>query len=71
MARHRGFLAEVQHQSRLADQRRRATVQQHIAAQRRSEQALRAAERASAVTALTEIPQFCSPNLPTSGRFRE
>lgn len=51
MARHRGFLAEVQHQSRLADQRRRATVQQHVAAQRRSEQALRAAERASAANA--------------------
>lgn len=51
MARHRGFLAEVQHQTRLADQRRRATVRQHVAAQRRSEQAFRAAERATAAAA--------------------
>jgi hypothetical protein len=24
----------------------------------------------AAVTALTEIPQFCSPKFPTPGRFR-
>lgn len=47
MSRRRGFLAELQHQSRLAEQRQRAAVRDHSAAVRRSEQAQRAAERAT------------------------
>lgn len=46
MARRRGFFAEIQHQSRLADQRQQAALRQYAAAERRTEQAQRAAERA-------------------------
>lgn len=46
MARRRGFLAEMQRQARLAEQRQRAAAQQQVAAARRTEQAQRAAERA-------------------------
>lgn len=46
MARRRGFLAEVQRQARLAEQRQRAAVREQLAAARRAEQAQRAAERA-------------------------
>lgn len=47
MARRRGFFAEVQHQSRLAEQRQAAAHRQVAAAYRRAESAQRAAERAS------------------------
>lgn len=46
MARRRGFLAEMQHQARLAEQRQRAATRQHQANVRQVEQAQRAAERA-------------------------
>lgn len=48
MARRRGFLAEMQHQARLAEQRQRAAARQQLAAARRAEQAQKAAERAQA-----------------------
>lgn len=48
MARRRGFLAEIQHQARVAEQRQRAAERQQLAAARRAEQAQRAAERAQA-----------------------
>lgn len=46
MARRRGFFAEIQHQSKLADQRQQAALRQQAAGARRAEQAQRAAERA-------------------------
>ncbi len=46
MGRRRGFFAELQHQSRLADQRQAAAQRAHAAAFRRAEAAYRAAERA-------------------------
>jgi restriction system protein len=46
VARRRGFFAEMQHQSRLADQRQAAAQRQYAAATRRAEQAQRASERA-------------------------
>lgn len=46
MARRRGFFAEIQHQSRLADQRQQAALRQQAAGARRAEQAQRSAERA-------------------------
>lgn len=48
VARSRGFFAELNHQARLADQRREALVRQEAAAQRKVDQAHRAAERARA-----------------------
>lgn len=46
MARRSGFLAEMQRQARLTEQRQRAAAQQQVAAARRAEQAQRAAKRA-------------------------
>lgn len=46
MGRRRGFLAEMQHQNRLAEQRQRAAARGDAAAVRRHEQAQKAAERA-------------------------
>jgi restriction system protein len=46
VARRRGFFAEIQHQSKLADQRHQAALRQQAAGARRAEQAQRAAERA-------------------------
>ena len=51
MARRRGFLAEMQRQARLAEQRQRAAARQQLAAARRTEQAQRAAERARVAAA--------------------
>lgn len=51
MARRRGFLAEMQRQARLAEQRQRAAARQQVAAVRRAEQAQRAAERAQVAAA--------------------
>ena len=51
MARRRGFLAEMQHQTRLAEQRQRNAVRQHNANVRQLEQAQRAAERAQLAAA--------------------
>jgi len=51
MARRRGFFAELQYQSRQAEQRRQAALRQQAAAQRRVEQAQRAAERAQLAAA--------------------
>lgn len=51
MARRRGFLAEMQRQARLADQRQRAAERQRAAYARQLEAAHRAAERASAAAA--------------------
>lgn len=51
VTRRRGFFAEMQHQARVAEQRRQAALRQRAAAQRRSEQARRAAERAHAAAA--------------------
>lgn len=47
MARRRGFLAEMQHQARLAEQRQRAAAREQMAASRRAEQAWKADQRAS------------------------
>jgi restriction system protein len=47
MARRRGFLAEMQHQARLAEQRQRAAERQQQTHIRQVEQAQRAAQRAS------------------------
>ncbi|WP_199185419.1 hypothetical protein [Cryobacterium sp. Y50] len=47
MAQRRGFLAEIQHQSRLAEQRQRAAVRQQDAAYKRAVQAQNAAKRAT------------------------
>jgi restriction system protein len=47
VTRRRGFLAEMQHQARLAEQRQRATAREQAAAARRSEQAWKAEQRAS------------------------
>ncbi|KGJ73480.1 hypothetical protein GY21_11255 [Cryobacterium roopkundense] len=46
MGRRRGFLAEIQHQSRLAEQRQRAAVREQDAAYRRAVAAQNAAQRA-------------------------
>lgn len=46
MGRRRGFFAEIQHQTRVAEQRQRAAAREHQAAVRRAEQAQRSAERA-------------------------
>lgn len=46
MARRRGFLAEMQHQARVAEQRQRANVRAHDAAVKRAEVAQRKAQRA-------------------------
>ena len=48
MANRRGFLAEIQHQNRLAEQRQRTAMREQTAAVRRNEQARKAAERAAA-----------------------
>ncbi|WP_237563600.1 hypothetical protein [Arthrobacter sp. H-02-3] len=47
VARRRGFLAEMQHQARLAEQRQRAAAREQAAAARRAEQAWKADQRAS------------------------
>lgn len=46
MARKRGFLAELQHQNKLAEQRQRAAERERAAALRRAQQARKAEERA-------------------------
>ena len=51
MARKRGFLAEMQHQAKLAEQRQRAAVREQAAAVRRAEQAKNAALRSAAAAA--------------------
>lgn len=51
MARRRGFLAEMQHQARLSQQRQAAAQRQHAAAVRQAEAARRASERAYAQAA--------------------
>lgn len=48
MGRRRGFLAELQHQARVAEKQQRAAEREYQAATRRSEQALLAAIRAQA-----------------------
>lgn len=47
MANRRGFLAEIQHQNRLAEQRQRTAMREQAASARRNEQARKAAERAA------------------------
>jgi restriction system protein len=47
VARRRGFLAEMQHQARLSQQRQAAAQRQHAAALRQAEAARRASERAA------------------------
>jgi restriction system protein len=47
VARRRGFLAEMQHQTRQAEQRQRAAAREQAAAVRRAEQAWKANQRAS------------------------
>lgn len=51
MGKRRGFLAEMQHQARLAEQRQRAAARQQQAAVRKAQQAQRAADRAEAAAA--------------------
>lgn len=51
MARRRGLFAEIQHQSKLADQRHQAALRAHAAGVKRAEQAQRAAERAQLAAA--------------------
>lgn len=46
MARRRGFLAEMQHQAKLADQRQRAVARGQAVSERRAEQAWKAEQRA-------------------------
>lgn len=46
MAKRRGFLAEMQHQNKLAEQRQRANEREQAAAARRAEQARKTEERA-------------------------
>lgn len=56
MARRRGFFAEIQHQSKLADQRQQAALRELAAGAKRAEQAQRAAERAQLAAArATEV----------------
>lgn len=47
MARRKGFLAEMQRQARLAEQRQRAAAREHAAAVRRAEQLAKAEQRAA------------------------
>lgn len=47
MARRKGFLAEMQHQARLAEQRQRAAAREHAAAVRKAEQLAKAEQRAA------------------------
>ncbi|MEV1131932.1 hypothetical protein [Agromyces sp. NPDC049794] len=51
MAKRRGFFAEMQHQAKLAEQKRLADQRQQFAAIKRAEQAQRAADRAQAAAA--------------------
>lgn len=46
MARRRGFLAEMQHQAKVAEQRQRAAAREQVASARRAEQAWKAEQRA-------------------------